>query len=274
MMAVEATWTRRADLPVPAITNRMGCHTAAVRCPASGAHRGGQAFIDQFPPQTGAVNSEVSMEHICLSSEEQEQAPEPLQERRVDGEFHQVGRLRRGEAHFTLFNTHYIEVHSQGLGQKSRTYQFDLTFLDPRPRRLRRISWPSAASGTLLLGMAIWLGLVQPIQQSAGVLALLLAGSAISTGLFFLRSHDRIVFYSRHGRIPLISLLNRNPDSAQLKAFVHDLRQRVKRGRAGWSDKTQFLSAELKEHRRLRDEGGLTSSEYEAVKRRVLRSHT
>jgi len=54
---------------------------------------------------------------------------------------------------------------------------------------------------------------------------------------------------------------------------VSDIRQRIKATRNKWSDKREFLSAELREHRQLKEQGGLTEGGYERVKQRILRKH-
>jgi ribosome-binding protein aMBF1 (putative translation factor) len=81
------------------------------------------------------------------------------------------------------------------------------------------------------------------------------------------------VFYTRHGRAPLLRFLNRNPTAAELETFVADISNRIQRARTQWDNRQQFLSAELKEHRRLKDQGILTPESYEAVKRRILGKH-
>ena len=106
------------------------------------------------------------------------------------------------------------------------------------------------------------------------VVAALLTGAFISLGLLFYRFSDCIVFCSQHGRWPLLTLLNHNPTPEQLQHFVDGLSDRIRQARVHWPDRQQLLSAELREHRRLKDEGILSAEKYDAVKRRILSKHT
>jgi len=215
-------------------------------------------------------------ESICLSSEgfETEQPPEQT----TNSRFEQKGRLFRYQADYRIYNDHYIEVKTASVFERPQTYQLDCTFLDRHAKRVLDIDWGSAAAFMFLVSSAIVLAWLAPSLEISAVmlgasLASALAAAALALVVCLHRSSDTIVFYSRHGRVPLLSLRNRNPSSAELKAFVGDISDRIKRARRRWNNREQFLSAELREHRRLKDEGILTPERYEAVKRRILGRH-
>lgn len=215
-------------------------------------------------------------ESICLSSEdfETEQPPEQT----TNSRFEQKGRLFRYQAEYRVYNDHFIEVKTAGVFERPRTYQLDCTFLDRHAKRVLNIDWCSAAAFVFLLSSAVVLAWMAPsLEISAVVLGASLASALAAAALTLLvclrRSSDSIVFYSRHGRVPLLRLRNHNPSTTELKAFVGDIGKRIKRARQGWNNREQFLSAELREHRRLKDEGILTPERYETVKRRILGKH-
>lgn len=220
----------------------------------------------------------IDMEHICLSSEEEEQEHTGPAERIAERRFDQSSRLHRCEAHFEVFNTHHVEVKTRGLSNKARHYELDLSFLDPAPRRVRSIDWPLAWASGVLAGAAVVTATLVPPLASATIhvmiVAALLAGAFVSLGLLVQRFRDRIVFCSRHGRWPLLALLNHEPTPGQLQDFIDELSARIRQTRDNWPDRQQFLSAELREHRRLRDEGILSPETYDAIKRRILSKHT
>jgi hypothetical protein len=215
-------------------------------------------------------------ESICLSSEDID-TDRPA-DKTTNSRFVQQGRLFRYEAHFSIFNEHFIEVRTNGVFRHPRSYELDCTFLDPHARRVLRIDWWSAGVFLLLLSCALalpWLAASSAISTLAlaGSVVLMFGAAAAALLVCLHRSSDSVVFYTRHGRAPLLRFLNRNPTAAELECFVSDISERIQRASAQWDNKQQFLSAELKEHRRLKDQGILTPESYEAVKRRILGKH-
>lgn len=215
-------------------------------------------------------------ESICLSSEDID-TDRPA-EKTTNSRFVQHGRLFRYEADFRIFNDHFVEVRTGGLFRRPRSYELDCTFLDPHAKRVLRIDWWSGGTFLLLLSGAMalpWLAASPRISTLAlaGLLALMLGAAAAALLVCLHRSSDSVVFYTRHGRAPLLRFLNRNPTAAELETFVADISNRIQRARTQWDNRQQFLSAELKEHRRLKDHGILTPESYEAVKRRILGKH-
>lgn len=218
------------------------------------------------------MNSEASVEHICLSSGEDENP----RQRVTDAQLQQSYRPRRYQGRFTIFNQHYLAIETKEFGAPPRTYSVDLTFVDPHPLRQRMIAWPFAWASCALMAIALvtsFLGSTLPLSVRLLLTGLSLLGAAGCAAGLFLRSRDRIVMYSQHGRAPLITFLRKLPTDRALKGFVLDLGRRIEISRQEWPDQAQLLSAELREHRRLRDEGALSDELYEAAKQRLLSAH-
>jgi hypothetical protein len=210
------------------------------------------------------------VEHICLSSEPQEEA---IQQRITNREFHQCSKWRRCEAHFTVFNDHHIAVESAGLGEKPRRYEFDLAVLGSRPRRRRRIDWSMLLLALSLLAAGLASGLTGATGSNGILVAAILSGGVVALGVAIYRSHDHVVYFSKHGRAPLLVLLNRNPDASTLQEFLADLSRRIQHTHRDSTSRDDFLCAELREHRRLREAGILSVQQYERIKRRILKQH-
>jgi len=217
-----------------------------------------------------SADASPSVEHICLSAEGEENA---TRERVTNLQFDQQSRLHRSETHFTVFNDHYIAIETSRPGNKTRCFEFDLSFLASQPKRVRKIDWLSCALAFLLLFAAVTTGLMGNTGITAMTLALILAGFTLSLGLAICRSQDNIVFVTKHGRLPLLVLFNRNPTPAGLQAFLSDITQRIQNTRKDWSSKSEYLSAELRQHRRLQEVDILSKKEYEVIKKRILGKH-
>jgi len=214
------------------------------------------------------------LEEICLTATDAD--PEPQQSREPAQQLaglEQVNRMRRCRSQFTLYNNHRLAVRTQGVLRNPHAYEVDLGILDPHPRRQLRIAWPyvlgfvvlSASAGFLVFFGATTKSTLLPVAASV------LAGLSLVLAIY--RSHDRLVFYSQHGRVPLVVLFNRLPHRATLDAFSEVLEKEIKAARVHSPYSGEMLSEELKEHRRLREEGVISNRRYDIVKQRILGQH-
>jgi hypothetical protein len=216
------------------------------------------------------VDPTSGVEHVCLSSgfEETDSV-----ERVMNLQFDQCDRMRRTKSRFTVFNEHYVAVESSRLGKNPLRYEFDLSFLASRPKRIRETDWLSYGLAGLLLVAVAMTVLLARTEVMAMALAVALIAFISSLGMALYRSQDKLVFVSKHGRVPLLVLSHRDPKPERLQAFMADISQRIQATRKNWSGKSEFLSAELRQHRRLQEEGFLTGKEYQSVKQRILGRH-
>lgn len=217
------------------------------------------------------------MEHILLTSEHNSDTATHTTQRN----FVQASDSKGYRAEYEIFNAHYVGVQIGKANKKTLDYTVDLTFLDPTPVRSRNIDW--LFLNTALGLLAVTFLLYTYVQASAfpvlespwfPLLILLGAGAFIAVLIGLHRSSDRILFYSRHGRAPLVDLLNNNPGKNEFQDFLQDLEQRIRQAQEGaYPNTREHLAAELREHRRLKDEAIISVEEYETVKRRILGSH-
>lgn len=219
------------------------------------------------------------MEHILLTSDPNhslESAAHVTQRK-----FFQASELKGYRAAYELFNGHYLEIQITGRHRKSIQYTVDLGFLDPTPIRLRTIDWPllGAAVGllaaTLLLSVYIRSSAMSALENPWFPMVILLGAGACAVTLIGLyRSSDKILFYSQHGKIPLVVLLNGKPTKPDFQDFLQDLVQCIHDAQQRfYSSARERLAAELREHRRLKDKAIIAADAYEAVKNRILRKY-
>jgi hypothetical protein len=214
------------------------------------------------------------VEEIYLSADgddrETDQSPEDPQTAAV---LEQANGMRQCRSEFTLFNNHRLSVKTQGFMQNVRDYTVDIGILDPQPKRSLKVCW----SHLLIfagLGGAAWLCSTASFASKSMLLSMILSVcAAVSLILAIYRSHDRLVFYSQYGRVPLVVLFNRLPDRVTLDAFTDALVQNIKNAKTHSRETNETLSEELKEHRRLMEEGVISKKRYDIAKRRILGQH-
>lgn len=208
----------------------------------------------------------IDYEHICLTSEEPEE-PVPVMSRgAISAELAQSrGRVDR---RYAIYNRSYLGVRTAGGSARTQSYSLQLAFLDPVPTRPTGSPWWGVAAALALLTS----GLVLGGWFIAGYAAL--AAALLSLGLAVHQTFDRLIFYTRHGRVPLVQLLRGRSDRRQVKAFVAALQRAIRDAAAERSGlKSRLLRDEMKEHRRLLDAGVLQPPDFEAAKARILRAH-
>jgi hypothetical protein len=182
------------------------------------------------------------------------------------------GEVRR----FEIYNDKFIKINIRNVfGDK--TYHVNMGMLEPWPTLHRRISWRWLLGlsyfglATLIYGIYLYL---HPDNETIGrlipfiTLLLLLALAAL---LMFLYSSPNVMeFRSRYGYCPLIGLLKNNPNKQEFRHFTDELKTRVlAASQVVTFNKKQMLDIELKELRRLTDEGILLEQEYQQAKERV-----
>ena len=193
-------------------------------------------------------------------------------------ELTQFSLLKAYSVHYTLFDGHYLSVYVKHPFLRPRKYWLNLAYLEPTPRRVLKIDKPSLyACGILSLAAMVLMLINTFTNGSTAILQAVVAlvcTALIALLLLIYRSKDRLVFYSRYGRVNWLEILINKPNRRAYKEFVQLL---ISASHAVSSRQSprheQRLGAELREHRRLKDEGALPARVYEDVKRRFLGEH-
>lgn len=188
----------------------------------------------------------------------------------------QADPLRFRTSTFELFDQRQLSIRHECAYKHARDYGMDIRVLDPEPTRSLRISrfylsaLMVAATAT---GLEWFTDIIPPSHLTA---ALISAGAATLAFLIMAayRSHDHLVFRSRHGQVPLAVLLNNNPDRKTCKSFTDALTLHIQAAQDNFASSSDTLSQELKELRRLMENGAITGKRYESAKRRILGLHS
>lgn len=199
----------------------------------------------------------------------------------VNHKLHQALKVKGYEGTFTIFNERYLFVIVQTFFSKAKKYWFNLTYLDPNPKRRLQISWPWLITTLTLIGIGGLLFLfrdtsIQPLSIEPTLPILLLLGvlglASFLTLLY--RSEDKLVFCSQYGRTNLLELSYKNPNAMEFQSFVRELVHRIAQAKKeSLQNEAERLAGELREHRRLRDGGVLPNKTYEKTKANILSYH-
>ena len=187
-----------------------------------------------------------------------------------------MGQLRRIE----IYNDKFVKIADQDLFGR-RSYHLNLSMLEPWPVRQRRIAWRWLlglvyfALTTLVFGYYLWQQ--QDPQTINRLLPFIITFILLSCGaliLFIYYSPNVTEFRSRYGGCPLLRLLYNKPDSDSFRHFVAELRTRIlAASHAITFDKKEMLAIELKELRRLSDEGVIAQDDYRRARQRIMNMH-
>jgi hypothetical protein len=226
------------------------------------------------------ITPAIRAEHICLESEEFA-VPARVRGRRIGPPLTIASRFRGCETEFAWLDGHRLEVRTRRPRQPARRYEVDLRFVDGETITRRRIAWRFWQACLALAALSVtsfWLatGPDGPSWAPMGMpaaIGLLMATLCLGT-LALYRTHDTIELLSVHGRAVLAEITGNVGISRATGDFVAEIGRRTADARAQQrQSKQQFLRDELREHRRLFEDGVLGEAAYEAGKRRILQAH-
>jgi len=223
-----------------------------------------------------------SSEHISLESEPVvAAAPKRPQSHKIRSTYTLNSRLRGCTNQISILDDHFLSVKCSRPDSEVQTYVFDLRFANPKPVRVRRISWLWLALSLVLTVAAvagIWIGASgqDSTWQSAIALgtAVTLVGGLAAFVMFLRCTTESLEFISVHGDATLVRITGGIGSARAGKKFFVELIKNINAAKtARHQQKQQWLRDEMREHHRLKELGVLTEEQYEASKTRILAAH-
>jgi hypothetical protein len=235
------------------------------------------ARAEQIPTESRALVI-ARGEHIHIEADPGTlAAPAPLRRRTVRTSYALKSRLRGCETEVTIHEDHFAAVRTVRPNAPPCKYELDLRFANPKPVRVRSISWfwLALTAGFALLAVGgIWSSLgawSSPIFLTALVTLLAAGGAAM---LFLRRTVESLDFVSMHGGATLVSVVGGIGSARSGKRFFIELIKSINAAKAQRpQERQQFLRDEMREHHRLRELGVLSEQQYEQSKARILACH-
>lgn len=238
------------------------------------------ARAEQMPTDSRAVVI-ARAEHIHIEAEpDTVPAPTPHRRRKVRTSYALRSRLRGCETEVTIHEDHFAAVRIVRPDRAPHQYEVDLRFANPKPVRVRSISWFWLALAASLALLA--LGGIGSTWSDASrwssltfltaLVTLLAAGGA--TILFLRRTVESLEFVSMHGGATLVSVVGGIGSARSGKRFFIELIKSINAAKVERrQERPQLLRDEMREHHRLRELGVLSEQQYEQSKARILASH-
>ncbi|QKT03930.1 hypothetical protein HUS23_08920 [Ectothiorhodospiraceae bacterium 2226] len=200
--------------------------------------------------------------------------------RRIIASLEQTHHHVPGYQRLSLFDNNVLKLERRGR-RSGTTFYLDLGFIEPVPDRqlhvpINYMLVTLAALGAFaLLAWREGFGLTQTIWELAALLSTVAASALAAGWMAWRRYARRALFRTRHGRAPLVALVENHPDKNEYQAFVAALGHGIEQALARLpADPQRFLAAELAEHRRAVEAEALSGEDYEAAKHRILACHT
>jgi hypothetical protein len=238
------------------------------------------ARAEQIPTDSRAIVI-ARGEHIHIEAEPGSvDAPPAHRLRKVRTSYLLKSTLRGCETEVSILEDHFITVRTVRPDAEPRKYEVDLRFANPKPVRVRSVSWFwfTLASCMALLAAGGLLGTwadagrwSSPIFLAALVTLIASGGATI---MFLRRTVESLEFVSMHGGATLVSVVGGIGSARAGKRFFIELIKSINAAKAARAqERPQLLRDEMREHHRLRELGVLTEQQYQQSKARILASH-
>jgi hypothetical protein len=219
------------------------------------------------------IDLETSGETTWFSDEEK------VAIEKINFEFTQSNRIRGILRHISVFNDHHCYQSIKNKHQRKYKYRIDLSFLDPQPYRIVKSakSWLYGSAGFALISAVMiyigWFsGKITPSLFYDISLAIVILAMLISVLQYLHNSYDKIIFRSQYGRVKFIEVLNKYPNKNSFRKFVVRFMKQVKMEKAKRNfSQSKFLTRELQELRRLKNEEVISEREYESGKALIFK---
>lgn len=212
---------------------------------------------------------EDDITEITLSSDFDDDAH--LKPEHINVAFVQEQKFKGVRRTFKIFNDTQLHYTLKSFRHKdNKKHRVNLSYVSNQPERECTVAWKwlSTSFATLVWSMLLlYVGLFTQFKADHIVIVGVLLGtfSMISMLTFYYRTQDKLIYRSFVGNIPLFEVSNHKPGNREFDLFMEKLRQHIKLAQDKLS-MHQRLVGELKDLRRIRDEGKISNEQYESAR--------
>ena len=177
---------------------------------------------------------------------------------------------------FKIFNDTQLYYTLKSFRNKdNKKHRVNLSYVNIQPERQCYVAWNwlSTAFATIVWSMLLfYVGLFTQFKADYIVIVAVLLGtfSMISMLIFYYRTQDKLIFNSFVGNIPLFEVSNHKSGNKDFDFFMVKLRQHIKMAQQKLT-MHERLVGELKDLRRIRDEGKISNETYESARNIIFK---
>ena len=209
------------------------------------------------------------MTEITLSSDFDDD--EHLKPERINIEYVQEQRFKGVRRRFKVFNDTQLYYSLKSFKHKdNKQHRINLSYVNTQPERECVVAWKwfSAAIATIVWSMLLlYVGIFTQYKADFIVIVGVLLGtfSMLAMMVFYYQTQDKLIYKSFVADIPLFEVANHKPGHKEFDTFMITLRKHIEQGQASMN-MHQRLVGELKDLRRIRDEGTISNEQYESAR--------
>lgn len=199
-----------------------------------------------------------------------------LQPETVNAEYIQDQKFKGVKRSFKIFNDTQMYYSLKSFRNKDNSKKrIHLAYISDQPGREVFISWRwmSTSLAALVWSMLLfYIGLYSEWKSETIVIVAVLMGTFSLVGfmVFYYRTHDKLIFKSCVGDIPLFEIGNHKPGNEQFDTFMRTLKLHIEKAQ-GRKSMHERLVGELSDLRRLRDENVVSTEQYEEARNKIFR---
>ena len=217
---------------------------------------------------------EEDITEITLSTEFDDDAH--LRPEHINAAYVQEQKFKGVRRTFKIFNESQLHYTLKSFKHKdNKKHRINLGYVNLQPERECYVAWNwlSTAFATIVWSMLLfYVGLFTQYQADYIVIVAVLLGtfSMIAMLIFYYRTQDKLIFSSFVGNVPLFEVSNHKSGNQEFDLFMAKLRQHIKKSQ---DSKTMHhrLVGELKDLRRIRDEGTISNEQYEQARNSIFK---
>ena len=226
--------------------------------------------------QVNIESAEIDLEPVEDDNTTNFSDNEKIPVEHINFEFAQLSKLQGISRKITVFNDTHCYQSIKNKHQRKYKYRFDLAYLDPRPFRTRTVAWKWLYVSLALWALNVVLVFTGWLETSSANFLGLFIGitvTALMTLLaFFYYSRDKVFFRTQYGKIKLVEMINKNPDTDSFRSFITKFVMQINKCKTAKSyNQNKFLARELQELRRLKDEAVIPTGSYEKAKTLIFK---
>jgi len=182
---------------------------------------------------------------------------------------------------FCIYDNKILGINDYS-GKTIKKFWVNLVHIDPSPSLERFISWKSYLIALLFLATGVLLVTHKAFNLLTNVrfhyqtsVAVSLMTLAILLSLYAAyRSINELKFCTSHGQVAVFSMFRNSPNKKHYKAFLKQLITAIKTAKSkDFYNQSEQLAVELGEHRRLKNEGILSTDDYNKAKSNIMQCH-